>query len=85
MILEFGKFKGKHVKDVPKSYKKWLLTQSWFTNRLKYSEDESNKRALKSLYKDLVGNKKVHTVNNYVYLAEGIYLKADGDTIENPL
>lgn len=30
MKLRFGKYKGQQLKDTPKSYQNWLLSQDWF-------------------------------------------------------
>ena len=30
-VMNFGRFKGTKMRDVPDSYLRWLLDQTWFT------------------------------------------------------
>lgn len=79
MRLRFGKFKGERLEDTPSWYREWLLKQEWFKT------DWENTQGIKSLYNDLVGNNKVHTVDGLVYLFDGMYMTADGDIVEDYL
>lgn len=37
MILKFGKYKGKELKDIPPSYLYWLGCQDWVDSKLRKS------------------------------------------------
>lgn len=76
MKLRFGKYKGEQLENTPKWYQDWLLSQDWF------DVDWEATQGTKSLYKELVDKKKVHTVDGLIYLYDGMYMTADGEVIE---
>lgn len=67
MIILFGMFKGKELKDIPRSYLKWLLYKSKFRHNISQSLKKGIITELKVKYANLDSHGKCRLIKKVMY------------------